>query len=175
MTHLPPPLATTLAALVIVAGISDILHRRIPNSLALAGFLAGVVWNCYLFGWLGAKTAALGAGAGFLLFLPPFLLKGRGGGDVKLMGAVGAITGPANALVIFILTAVFGGLLAIGMAASRGALRRVLRNCAYILWSLVRFRAPYRDNPELNLDHPKAISLPYAVAIAAGSLVFLTL
>ncbi|MBI3682079.1 MAG: prepilin peptidase [Acidobacteria bacterium] len=50
------------------------------------------------------------------MFLPLFLLRGMGGGDAKLMAAIGAITGWQNCFIVFLLTAILGGVLAAGLA-----------------------------------------------------------
>lgn len=175
MTHLAPSLGVALALLVIAAGTADVLTRRIPNWLVAAGAIAGFSLQCGLSGWAGAKASALGFALGLAIFMPLFLLRGMGGGDVKLMAAVGAIAGPANTFVIFILTAILGGVSALGLLLWKGGLGRALRNCAIILREVAHLRAPYERNAELSLDHAASPRLPYAVPIAVACLVFLLL
>jgi prepilin peptidase CpaA len=175
MTPLATPLAALLATLAVVAAGWDIATRRIPNPLIAAAFVCGVLLQLWLYGFPGIKAAALGFAVGFTVFFPLFLLHGKGGGDVKLMAAIGTITGPANCFVIFLLTAIFGGVMAIVLLLVRGGLLRALRNVFRILGSLARLRAPYTENPELSIDHPQSVKLPYAIPIALGCLVFLLL
>lgn len=175
MTAIAAPLQYALFSLALIAAIWDVATRRIPNPLVLAGFLAGVALQLWCNGLPGLKAAAFGFGVGFLVFFPMFLLQGKGGGDVKLMAAIGAITGPANVFVIFVLTAVFGGVMAVVLLLAKGGLLRALGNVGHILGSLFRREAPHKMRPELSIDHPDSVKLPYAVPIALGCFVFLVL
>lgn len=175
MTKLPTPLAFALAAMVITAAGFDIATRRIPNPLVVAGCVAGVGLQCWLHGFSGLKDSGLGFLLGFFVFLPLFLLNGKGGGDVKLMAAVGAIVGPVNCFLIFILTAIYGGVMAIGLLLWRGGLVQAFVNIGHILTSLGRGKRPDEERPDLSIDSPTAVKLPYAVPIALGCLVFLSL
>src|SRR5947209_7625778 len=102
-----------LVMLVATAAVFDIRFRRIPNWLVLAGIVAGLGWNLVASGWSGLGRSAEGLGLGFALYLPLYMIRARGAGDVKLLAAVGAITGPGNCLWIFLLTAVLGGVIAL--------------------------------------------------------------
>jgi prepilin peptidase CpaA len=175
MTPLATPLAVLLATLAVVAAGWDIATRRIPNPLVVVAFVCGMALQLWLHGFPGLKAGALGFGVGFFVFFPLFLLQGKGGGDVKLMAAIGTITGPANCFVIFLLTAVFGGVMTVALLLVRGGLLRALRNVVQILVSLARLRAPHAANPELSIDHPESVKLPYAIPIALGCVVFLLL
>lgn len=174
MTKLPFPILAALVVLVLSAAATDLRNRRIPNSLTLTGVVAGLVLNLGLNGMLGARASLLGLALGFVVLLPPFLLRGGGAGDVKLMAAVGALAGPLNTFSIFILTALFGGLLALGLLLWKGGLGRALRNTGFIVGQLAQGRAPHEQRPDLTLAGPGP-KLPYAVPIAMGTLVFLAL
>lgn len=173
MGKLDPPLAIALAILVLTAAVCDIRARRIPNWLTVAGLIAGMMLQTGLHGWSGARAALFGFGLGLLVFLPPYLLRGTGGGDVKLMAAAGTMAGPVAIFSIFVLTAILGGLMALALVAWKGRLRRTLHNIGFIFLELVRGRAPYTRRPELTLDDPQAPKLPYAIPIAAGTLLYL--
>lgn len=174
-TKLQGPLAIALVALVCIAAAWDIRTRRIPNPLVLTGAAAGLLFNITIHGWLGVKSSLLGLLVGLAVFLPIFLLQGKGGGDVKLMAAIGSMAGPANTLVIFILVAISGGVMAGALLLWKGGLLRALQNVAFILSELAHARAPHEKRPDLTLDSDQAVTLPYGVAIAAGSLLFLLL
>jgi len=76
-----------LAALVIAAAVFDLRTRRIPNWLCTAGPLWGVACQIVRFQCSGAR----GTGLALLIYVPLFALRAVGGGDVKLMAAVGSI------------------------------------------------------------------------------------
>ena len=170
MTPLPPPLAYSLAILVVTAAIFDIWSRTIPNWLALMGLAAGIGGSIY-FGRI--TDSLLGFGLALFVYLLFYVLRAMGGGDVKLMAAIGSIAGPQNWLILFVLTAFFGGVAAILVLIWTGGLWRAVRNIGHILMSLGQGRAPHRSREELNVDSPKAVTLPHGVAIALGSLAFL--
>src|ERR1019366_6288055 len=126
-----------LGIVVAIAAAFDIRYRRIPNWLVLAGIIAGFAWNSSVSGWSGLGRAAEGLGLGFILYFPLYLIRARGAGDVKLLAAVGAITGPANCLWIFLLTAILGGVIAVLYAMLRGRLNKTLFNVSWIIRDLL--------------------------------------
>jgi prepilin peptidase CpaA len=174
MSYLPDPLQWTLAAFVLVAALFDIRERRIPNWLVLTGLAAGLSLQLVFFHGEGIKNAALGMAVAFAIYLPLFLLRAMGAGDVKLMAAVGAFAGPVNWVSIFLFTAISGGVIALILIALRGTMRRTLRNTWIVLAELGRFRAPHQANPELDVNNPRAVTLPHGVSIAVGTLLWLT-
>ena len=80
MNQLPPVATILLVILVSIAGWIDIRSRRIPNWLTVAGVLAGLSLNGFLYGWPGAWFALKGLGLAFLVYLPFFALRGMGAG-----------------------------------------------------------------------------------------------
>jgi prepilin peptidase CpaA len=164
-----------LGILVAVAAVYDIRYRRIPNWLVLTGIIAGFGWNVYSLSGSGLLLSSEGLGLGFALYFPFYLLRARGAGDVKLLAAVGAITGPGNCFWIFLLTAILGGAIALVMVVFCGRVRRTFFNVAWIIRDLTRLRAPYRSSAELDVTTTKGMRLPHAAMIAVGSLAFIVM
>lgn len=162
-------IALAALALALIAGIFDFRSRRIPNWLSVTGFVAGLLINGYLAGLPGIKTSLIGLGLALLFYLPLFLLRAMGGGDVKLMAALGSMVGPDAWLIIFVLTALLGGIVAVALLLYRGGLSTALGNVGRILTSLGRAQAPHVAHPELDIAHPRATTLPHAVVIAIGT------
>ena len=175
LTKLPPELEVALAALVLAAAVFDVRLSRIPNWLCATGLVLGLVLNFRLMQFAGLRQAALGVALALAVYFPLFALRAMGGGDVKLMAAIGALAGPSNWFIIFVLTALFGGVFAISLLAIRGGLVQAVRNVATILIELVHLRAPHRTDAMLDIAHPSAVTLPHAISICAGTLVFLWL
>lgn len=151
----------------LLAAAWDLLQGRIPNRLTYSGIVGGLALRVCLGGWRGlgdGLAAGLLGGGIFFLF---FLVRGMGAGDVKLMAAVGCWTGVRQALVIMLASAIAGGVLAVGYMVfyKRGA--RTLQN----IGELLRFHLSFglQSHPEINLQNPEAIRIPYGVAIAAGT------
>lgn len=156
------------AALVVagLACLTDIRSRRIPNVLTL-GAAAGAFGNFLVTdGLRGLGWSAAGWAVGLAMFLPLFVLRGIGGGDVKLMAALGAWLGPVNAVWLALYSALAGGPLALVLALSKGYLRQAMVN----IWGLIMFWrvAGVQAHPTLTLDSPGSPRLPYAVPIAIG-------
>jgi prepilin peptidase CpaA len=163
-----------LGILVAIAAVFDIRYRRIPNWLVLAGIIVGLAWNVYSSDhWLSGLLRALGGlGLGFILYFPLYLIRARGAGDVKLLAAVGAITGWSNCLWIFLLTAVLGGVIALILLMFRGRVRHTFFNVGWMIQDLLHLRAPYRSNEELDVTSNKGMRLPHGAMIAVGVLAF---
>ena len=160
-------------ALLVAGGacVTDVRAARIPNALTLLGVVAGLVAHAVLPAGLGVGAALAAAAAGLVVFLPFFVLGGMGGGDVKLMAAVGAWLGWPAILTAALTIAIVGGGVALVVAISRGYLRQALGN----LLALARFWivAGVRPEPSLTLAEGRGPRLPYAVPVLLGVLVTL--
>ena len=97
-----------IAALVISAAFFDLRTRRIPNPLILAGAFLGIFLRTWEFGASGTFSSLLGLLTGFALFLPGYLLRMTGGGDLKLMAAIGTYLGVKLILVAFLIYILMG-------------------------------------------------------------------
>ena len=154
--------------LAVIAAIVDVQQHRIPNWLTYPGIALGLALRAVFFGWKGLASALEGcllAGGIMLVF---YLVRAMGAGDVKLMAALGSIVGPQHAVVVLLATAIFGGLLGIAYAIYRGRIGSTLKNVG----SVLRFHAwaGLQAHPDLNLDNPAALRMPYGLAIALGTL-----
>lgn len=118
----------------------------------------------------GAKMSALGLVVGLGLLFIPWMLGGIGGGDVKLLAALGAWLGPKGILFATLYGGLAGGVIAlVSMAAQdRGSLssmRTIYQDFIYLI--------TFRDRPPGPSRGKRRI--PYSVAIAAGTLGFILL
>ena len=170
-----PPLVfrILLSVLVIVAAIWDISTRRIPNWLTLSGVILGVGLNTFLFQTEGLWFSLKGLGLALGVYLVLYLLHAMGAGDVKLMAAIGASAGWANWLGILVLTSFAGAVAGLLLVVFKGRFRKTLGNIGIILSSLGHGRAPYKQNPELDVSTDKGLRLPHGALIALGTLGFL--
>jgi prepilin peptidase CpaA len=99
-----------------VATFMDLRSRRIPNWLVLPFMLAGLVVPGLLLGWYGLGQSMEGFGLGAAVFGILSWIGGMGMGDVKLVAAIGAWIGPQQLMFAIVLTAMAGGLIALGSA-----------------------------------------------------------
>ena len=116
-----------LAILLTLAVVSDIRSHHIPNPLALTGLVLGLAGHGWRGGGPGLLLSLEGVAVAALALLP-YALGGLGAGDVKLLGAVGALMGPVFLLWTLPGTVLVGGLLALAWAAQRGVLRETVHN-----------------------------------------------
>jgi prepilin peptidase CpaA len=153
----------------VAACATDIWTRRIPNALTLVAALAGLLFHVFTSGVDGALTAAGGWGVGLIMLLPFFALGGMGGGDVKLMAALGAWLGPQETLWLAAYAGLAGGVLGVTVALARGYLRTALSNVVMMFgyWSQVGMRPV----PGVTLASPGAPRLAYAIPILVGTVV----
>ena len=154
--------------LAVTAAILDLQRHRIPNWLTYPGIVLGFVLRGTLLGWKGLGTALAGCLlAGGIMFLF-FMVRAMGAGDVKIMAAIGSLVGPRHAGIVLLATGVCGGLLAIAYALYRRRMMATIKNVG----SVIRFHAwaGVQPHPELNLDNPSALRMPYGLAIALGAL-----
>lgn len=157
---------------VVVVGIAtftDLRSRRIPNWLVLPFLVAGLAVSGWLHGWHGLLLSAEGILLGGFLMGVLAALGGMGMGDVKLCAAVGAWIGPSQLLVALVVMALAGGVMAVGWALAGGFLGQLLRNTSSLVAGFGK--RGFRPDPELVLDNPEARKMPYAPAIAIGTLI----
>ncbi len=159
-----------LALLIVVlalAGLWDWRTHRVPNWLTYPAMVLGVVW-WGLWGWLdggaerGVIESVVGLGSGLIPFAIIFAAGGLGGGDVKLMGAVGALSAHwqcvlAGAFYAFVI----GALMAVILMFHHGLIRQTLGR---ILGAALAGAAATKG-PE-PVDSPR---VPFGMAIAFGA------
>jgi prepilin peptidase CpaA len=153
---------------VAVATFTDLRSRRIPNWLVLPFLVAGLAVSCWLHGWHGLLMSLAGLGVGALLFGVLCLMGGMGMGDVKLCAAIGAWIGPSQMLTALVMTGIAGGLIALCWAAAGGFMGELFSGTGDLIFGLKK--RGLRPHPELVLDNPLTRKMPYAPAIAIGTL-----
>jgi prepilin peptidase CpaA len=155
----------------VTACVWDLRTRRIPNALTFSAALLGLLVQLFVAGPGGALTAVGGWAVGLLLFLPFFMLGGMGGGDVKLLAALGAFLGPRDIVWLAVYSSIAGGVLAVIVAGIKGYLVTAVRNVAAMVgyWRIVGFQPV----PNFTLDSAARPGLAYAVPILAGTVITL--
>jgi prepilin peptidase CpaA len=150
--------------LLVGACVSDLRSRRIPNSIVSALALSGIGYAFATMTPLAALEHALGGSAvGLALWLPFWLMRVLGAGDVKLAAASGAWLGVAGVVEASLLGAAVGGVLAIWALTRHGGVAAgATRFGAWMLAS----RVTRTVVPEFT---PKERRVPYGLAIGAGA------
>jgi len=159
--------AVLTAVVVIVAMVTDLRSRRIPNVLTFSAFGAALVLRIAFEGWLGLGLALAGAIAAPGVLLLAHMGRGIGMGDLKLAAAVGAFLGPKLAVAAMLCGAVIGGVIAIALLMRRG---HVLSDFFGLFLIGLPFMKP-RKSVDPGATAPAALTMPYGVAIGIGSLI----
>jgi prepilin peptidase CpaA len=157
------------ALLALAAGWTDWRSRRIPNWLTVPGLALGIAVNSWLRGWPGTKDSLLGAGLGLLLLLPFVLIRSLGAGDWKFVGALGAFLGPQNLLTVLLLGILVNGFMAVVMIIRKKRVRETARNMGRMLASFLAMHLP---GPDLTLDNPELVKVPFGVAVAIAVILY---
>jgi prepilin peptidase CpaA len=156
-------------ALTLYAGWMDWRTRRIPNWLTVPGLCVGIAVNTASGGWHGLVLAFEGAGLALGLLLPLVLMRALGAGDWKLMGAVGALLGPKPFLFLLIVAALVAGAMGTVQVIRAHRVLGTLKN----MWVLVQGFLTFgmRAHPEISLDNPGSLKLPFGVAVAIAAVI----
>src|SRR5262245_5110118 len=97
----------------VVACVTDVRTRKIPNLLTFGAAACGLIFHLVINGFSGLALALAGWAIGIVLFLPFFLLRGMGAGDVKLLAALGAWLGPLQVVWLALFASLAGGVMAL--------------------------------------------------------------
>lgn len=154
--------------LLVTATVVDIRCRRVPNWLVLPFLVAGITVNTVIHGWKGAGNSL--EGITFAATITGILcwLGGMGLGDLKLCAAVGAWIGPGQLGIAMVVTGLAGGVLGLTWAVFYGTLSESLdRSSDLISNFLIR---GIQNHPSMIRDHSSARTMPYAPAIAIGTI-----
>ncbi len=119
-------IAILVLALLIVATICDLRTREIPDWISIV--IALIALGSSAIGWLGIGLGWVLAGGllGLTIGLTLFQFAQLGGGDAKLIAALGLLVGPVGLLIMLFGMAVAGGVLSL-VAMLRGQ-----RDYAYV-------------------------------------------
>lgn len=101
-----------LVLVLLVAAVIDLHTYKIPNLITLPAVVGALTYYTGVYGVSGLTFSLAGLGTGVSLLLIPYLMGGLGGGDVKLMGVVGAFLGAKSVFVAFLFSAIVGGIYA---------------------------------------------------------------
>lgn len=154
-------------AIAVVGAVNDVRGARIPNWLTYSGLVSALLVRSIVLGWAGLKGGLVGLliAGGIFFFL--FLLGGMGGGDVKLMAAVGAWVGSHQAMSLLAGSAVAGGILAVWYVLAYKHWRQTVLNAMALAQH--HLTSGFRPHPVLNIRESSTLRIPYGLAVAVGT------
>ena len=168
--HVVEIAATSLMMVMLAAAIvTDLRTGKVYNKLTVPCAVAGLALGAITGGWPGLADRALGAGLVLAVVVMLSAAAGLGGGDAKLLIAVGALKGFNFAIWALLLTGVFGGLVAAAVMLRRRAVKQTAVN-------LIANMLSSAGGVPTDLAAGSAVGkIPYSIAIALGALAALAL
>ncbi|HTI50318.1 MAG TPA: A24 family peptidase [Planctomycetaceae bacterium] len=156
----------------IVAAYIDGKQLRVPNWITFPMILSGLCYHGITAGWTGLESALAGAAVGLLCLLPLYSIGGMGAGDVKLMAGIGAWMGASVTFWAFLVSAIVGGAMAIGMVLRRKSFAKHYANFWMLAFEFARVKNP-RELSQIAAERkPQMLLLPYGIPICIGSIAY---
>jgi prepilin peptidase CpaA len=158
-----------LVAVLIPAAVADCRTGKIPNWITYSGIMAGLVGHMLVGGMtgndsvLGFGDASAGLAVGFLPLAVAWLAGGMGGGDAKLMGAIGALMGPRFALAGIFYGFAVAAIMAIFIMIKRRELRKTLARIGRF------FYLSLLPGKKIDPATPESARIPIGMALALGA------
>jgi prepilin peptidase CpaA len=159
----------------VVAAVIDGLKLKVPNWITFPMIASGWAYSAILSaypGWEGLFYSLVGTAVGLAVLLPLYAVGGMGAGDVKLMAGVGAWMWGTVTLNAFAVSALVGGVIAVGMVLSKGAWTKHKNQ----FWSIINEIMTIKDAEKLAEiaaeRKPRMFLLPYGIPIAIGSIAY---
>lgn len=154
-----------LIAMLGIAVATDLRERRIPNAVTVTGASAAILLAVFGVG-IGLTSSLLGLVVALGVTIPFFALGALGAGDAKLLAAVGAFMGVGGLLPVLLYSGIAGGIIGLVASTRRGVILPVLLQTRGVLLYTLTFG---RRGSRTTIEDPDAQTIPYGVAIAAGT------
>ena len=90
-------------------------------------------------------------------------------GDVKFIAALGAFLGPRNLITVLVLGVLVNFLMAVVAVIWNRRVLETARNLVRILAAMAALRLP---GPELTLENPRLLKVPFGVAMAVAVIIY---
>lgn len=167
-THIVALQYSIVLVLVMVAAFTDVWKGLIYNWLTLPAIVIGLGLSVYQNGWAGAVASFFGILIGGGTLFIPFSFGVMGGGDVKLMAAIGALMGPLFTVETLIVSILVGGCTGMVLMIARGKLLPTLTwylGCLKTFARVIFFKGTVFSLPK----SPEVGTAPFGVSILVGA------
>jgi prepilin peptidase CpaA len=154
--------------------------------LTFPAIIWGILSYMVMQGLEGLWFSFLGLFVGLAIFFIPFAMGGMGGGDIKMLGAVGALQGWKFVFSAAVMAAIAGGVIAIIYLILTGRLLNILKKMTnvilaplfsllyhHIRWEFLNRASIYFARTDPKEKEP--VRLPYGVAIATGAMIVMVI
>lgn len=161
-----------VSVVLIVAAVIDGYKLKVPNWITFPLIISGWIASFLLCGLSGLGWSLVGTAVGLLLLLPAYAIGGMGAGDVKLMAGVGAWVWGTVTFFAFCVSAIIGGLIAIGMVLYSKKWGHHRDQFTALINEMYTVRDPEKLS-ELAAERKSTMMLlPYGIPIAIGTIAY---
>lgn len=162
----------------VVAAVIDGIQLKVPNWLTFPFIITGWIYSSLAFAfegdawYAGLGYSLLGTAVGCALLLPAYAIGGMGAGDVKLLMGVGAWMHSTTTFYGFCVSAVVGGVLAVGIVLSKQKFTKHYGQFWLILHEITTIRDPDKLSGIAAERKSSMQLLPYGIPIAIGTIAY---
>jgi prepilin peptidase CpaA len=159
----------------VVAAVIDGLKLKVPNWITFPLIISGWIYSATLSPYAGLEGliySMIGTLVGLALLLPAYAIGGMGAGDVKLLAGVGAWVWGTVTLYAFALSAIVGGLIAIGMVLVGKSWRQHQSQFLMICNEILTVKDPEKLTSIAAERKSTMMLLPYGIPIAIGTIAY---
>ena len=156
----------------IVAAVIDGYKLKVPNWITFPMIVSGWVFSTAAFGWEGLLWSLVGTAVGLALLLPAYAIGGMGAGDVKLLAGVGAWVWGTTTFYAFCVSAVLGGVIAVGMVLCKRSWTKHHDQFHAIVNEVLTIRDPEQLSVIAAERKSSMLLLPYGIPIAIGTIAY---
>ena len=164
-----------VTATLVVAAVIDGMQLKVPNWLTFPMIVSGWIYSAAFSpyaGWEGLWYSLIGTVVGLALLLPAYAIGGMGAGDVKLLAGVGAWLWGSITAYAFAVSAIVGGVIAIGMVLWKRSWIKHKTQFWGILNEIATIKDPEKLSEIAAERKPRMFLLPYGIPIAIGSIAY---
>lgn len=160
-----------LFMLLIIAAYTDITAGKVYNRYTFPALFSGLILNYWIGGWsdggvnLLSSLWGMAAGGGVFIFF--YYYGVMGGGDLKLVTAIGALKGFPFIIHAIFYTSLVGAVFALLYLIWQGRLLRGMRESFSMAF---RFKRKEMSEQELQQTQTARDRIPYGVAISIGTM-----
>ena len=161
-----------VTAILIVAAVIDGIQLKVPNWITFPMIVSGWIFGAAYFGWAGLGWSLVGTVVGLCLLMPAYAIGGMGAGDVKLLAGVGAWVGGMVTFYAFCVSAILGGVIAVGMVLCQRAWKKHRNQFWSIFGEIMTIRDPNQLSAIAADRKSTMLLLPYGIPIAIGTIAY---
>jgi len=159
-----------LSMVLLAAAVIDGWKLKVPNWITFPLVIGGWIYSGAYFGWPGLGWSLLGTLLGLALLFPAYAVGGMGAGDVKLLAGVGAWVWGTVTFCAFCVSAIVGGIIAVGMVLWRRKWQHHCGQFRTILTEILVIRDPNELSSLAAQRKSSMLLLPYGIPIAIGTI-----